>query len=87
MAKVRPGKWLTQEDKNFFMRLTPKEITKRFLQDIFSDKYNLVTNKKTESRFNTYDQFELKAGEYHSSLPSARVDLIPVRSPMVLILA
>lgn len=66
MAKVRPGKWLTQEDKNFFMRLTPKEVTKRFLQDIFSDKYNLVTNKKTESRFNTYDQFELKAGEYHN---------------------
>lgn len=66
MGKLRPGKWLSQSDKDFFMALKPEDITKKFLQSIFSDTYNLVEGKRKESRFNTYDQFVLKAGEYHN---------------------
>lgn len=66
MAKLRPGRWLTQEEKNFFMNLKPEDITKSFLQDIFSDTYNLATNTKNLSKFNTYDQFVIKAKQYHN---------------------
>lgn len=66
MAKVRPGKWLTQEEKNFFMNLKPDDITKKFLQGIFSDTYNLITNTPNPSRFNTYDQFVIKKGQFYN---------------------
>ena len=66
MAKLRPGRWLTQAEKDYFMGLKPEDITKKFLQSLFSDTYNLVTNTKNLSKYNTYDQFVIKAGQYHN---------------------
>ena len=63
---LRPGKTLTSEEKEFFLGLKPEDITKTFLQSIFSDTYDMKAGKIVQSKFNTYDQFVLNPGEYYN---------------------
>lgn len=46
------------------LELTEDDITKTFLTDIFANKYDAVSGKVIQSRFNTYDEFVLKKGDY-----------------------
>lgn len=55
---------ITPTEKQMFLELDEKDITKTFLIDIFSDRYDAVANKTIPSRFNTYDEFVLKKGDY-----------------------
>lgn len=63
---LRPGRYLTSEEKEFFLGLKPEDITKTFLQSIFSDTYDMKEGKIVQSKYNTYDQFVLNAGEYYN---------------------
>lgn len=63
---LRPGRWITPDEKKFFMELKPTDITKSFLQKLFSDTYDIASNKIVKSTFNTYDQFVINPGEYYN---------------------
>lgn len=57
-------KTLTEEEKKRFLSLTPDDITLEFFQKNFADHYNMETGKVEESPYNTFDEFDLKKGEY-----------------------
>lgn len=61
---IRQGRSLTDQEKEFFLELKPEDITKSLLQSLFADTYDTSQNKHILSKYNTYDQFILKPGEY-----------------------
>lgn len=61
---LRQGRFLTDQEKSFFLDLKPDDITKSFLQNLFADNYDTTTGKIVQSKYNTFDQFVLKPGEY-----------------------
>lgn len=62
----RPAHSLTTEEKKSFLALQPDDITLRWLQDTFGNKYNTKTKKIAVSKFETYDEFYLEPREYHN---------------------
>ena len=61
---MNPKKTLSKEDKEFFLNIKWEDITLEFLQGIFADKYDPIKKKIVPSKYNTYDEFSLKKGEY-----------------------
>lgn len=63
---------ITDIEKQMFLELDESDITKTFLIDIFSDRYDATQTKIIKSKFNTYDEFVLKKGDY----PSIKEDVL-----------
>lgn len=63
---------LTPTEKQMFLELSEDDITKTFLIYLFSDRYDAVSKKVIPSKFNTYDEFVLKKGEY----PTVKEDIL-----------
>ena len=61
---MNPKKTLSKEDKEFFLSIKWEDITLEFLQSLFADTYDAINKKIKPSRFNTYDEFSLKKGEF-----------------------
>lgn len=57
---------LNSNEKQIFLDLKPDDITKSLLEDLFSDRYDAREEKFITSKFNTFDEFILKKGEYPS---------------------
>lgn len=57
---------ITQKDKEYLLSIKQEDITYEFLVSLFADTCKVVNGKpvKQKSRFNTYDEFTLKPGEY-----------------------
>ena len=55
---------LNQNEKQIFLDLTEKDITKSLLTEFFADRFDASTGKVMQSKFNTYDEFTLKPGDY-----------------------
>ena len=55
---------LTDNEKQLFLDLKPDDITKTLLTDLFADRFDATKGEVVHSRFNTYDEFILKPGEY-----------------------
>lgn len=63
---LHPGRWITKEEKKFFLDLKPDDVCKSLLQNLFADHYDVSAKKIIRSKFNTFDQFILEAGEYYN---------------------
>lgn len=63
---LRQGRFLTDQEKSFFLELKPDDITKSLLQNLFADNYDTTAGKIVTSKYNTFDQFVLKPGEYYN---------------------
>ena len=66
---ARPKRKITEEEKKMFLSIKSDEITQELFDSLFADKLdNNTLNDKTPkiipSKFNTYDEIDLKAGEY-----------------------
>ena len=66
---ARPKRTITDEEKKMFLSLNSDEITQELFDSLFADKLDTKTAdsknpKIIPSRFNTYDEMKLKAGEY-----------------------
>lgn len=59
---------VTQKDKEYLLSIKPEDIDYDLLVSLFGDKTKKVNGKVVviPSRFNTHDEFVLKAGEYHN---------------------
>ena len=55
---------LKDNEKQLFLDLKPDDITKTLLTDLFADRFDATKGEVVHSRFNTYDEFILKPGEY-----------------------
>lgn len=57
---------VTQKDKEYLLSIKPQDINYDLLVELFGDKCERVNGKvhRKGSRFNTYDEFILKPGEY-----------------------
>ena len=64
MKNMIPKRTITKEEKDWLLSLSPDDITLDLLQNMFADHYDAVRKKIVKSKFNTYDEFTLKAGEY-----------------------
>lgn len=63
----RPMHDLSTEEKKKFLDLTPEDITLRWLQGTFGNRYNWKTGKIIPSKYETYDEFYLEEKEYYNS--------------------
>lgn len=63
---------ITDIEKQMLLEIDESDITKTFLIDIFSNKYDSSLGKIIKSKFNTYDEFVLKKGDY----PSIKEDVL-----------
>lgn len=61
---MEPKRTITKEEKEYLLSLKPKDITKTLLNSLFTDTYDVKAGKIKKSKFNTYDEFTLNAGEY-----------------------
>lgn len=61
-----PKRTLNENEKQIFLDLSSSDITKSLLTDFFADRYSVSQGKTIQSRFNTYDEFTLKKGDYPS---------------------
>lgn len=66
---ARPKRTITDEEKKMFLSLNSDEITQELFDSLFADKLDTKTADSKDpkiipSRFNTYDEMKLKAGEY-----------------------
>ena len=66
---ARPKRTITDEEKQMFLSLNSDEITQELFDGLFADKLDTKTADSKDpkiipSRFNTYDEMKLKAGEY-----------------------
>ena len=61
---MREKRTLSAEDKKYFLSLKPDDITLDLLHELFTDTYDRAKKKSIPSKYNTYDEFTLKAGEY-----------------------
>ena len=61
---MRQKRTLKDGDKQYLLSIKPEDIDKKLLQELFSDRYSVKEKKIGESRFNTFDEFSLKKGEY-----------------------
>ena len=66
---------LSQEDKDFFLKLHQSDITKNFIEKYFAKRYNTETKKIEEPKFKFTDTFSLKANEYNNSKPIEKTNL------------
>lgn len=74
---ARPKRTITDEEKAMFLALKPEDIDQELFDSLFSDTVDPTQMKKNKdgvlepkiipSRFNTYDEFKLKAGEYFNT--------------------
>lgn len=75
---AHPKRTITAEEKKMFLAINPDDITLTFFDSLFADKLdtkNLKKNPKTgkmepqiiPSKFNTYDEMTLNAGEYFNN--------------------
>lgn len=64
---MRQKKTLSAQDKQYLLSIKPEEIDKKLLQSLFADTYSIADKKIKPSRFNTYDEFSLKKGEYFNT--------------------
>lgn len=59
---------ITKEEKEYLLSIKPEDIDLKLLQSLFSDTYKYdgvgKKGKIVHSRFNTFDEFSLKKGEY-----------------------
>lgn len=60
----RPPRRITSDEKEMFLSLKPDDITLELLQNLFADRWDTEKHKVIGSQFETYDEMELKAGEY-----------------------
>ena len=60
----RPPRRITSDEKEMFLSLKPDDITLKLLQNLFADRWDTEKHKVIGSQFETYDEMELKAGEY-----------------------
>lgn len=63
---------ITDIEKQMLLELDESDITKSFLIEMFSDRYDTSKSKIVKSKFNTYDEFVLKKGDY----PSIKEDIL-----------
>lgn len=68
----RPKRTITDEEKQMFLELKPDDITQKLFNDLFANSIdtNTVDSKEPKiipSKFNTYDEMTLKAGEYFNT--------------------
>lgn len=66
---ARPKRKITDEEKQMFLSIKSDEITQELFDSLFADRLdnNTLNDKEPRiipSKFNTYDEMELKAGEY-----------------------
>ena len=61
---MQPKKKLSDSDKEYFLSLKPDDITLELLHRLFTDTYDKQKKKVIPSKYNTYDEFSLKKGEY-----------------------
>lgn len=61
---MRDKRTITNEEKLYFLSLKPDDITLELLHQLFTDTYDRAKRKIKPSKFNTYDEFTLKKGEY-----------------------
>lgn len=63
-----PKRKITKEEKEYLLSIKPEDIDLKLLQSLFTDTYQYNGKGKkgqiVHSRFNTYDEFSLKKGEY-----------------------
>lgn len=61
---MRKKRTITQSEKEYLLSIDPDNITLTLLNSLFSDIYDEKKSCIVPSRFNTYDEFSLKKGEY-----------------------
>lgn len=66
MAQYRPIKTLTDQEKEFFLELSYRDITKTLLQTLFACTYDMKAGKRIDPKYNTYDLLKLKPNEYYN---------------------
>ena len=62
----RPARFVTAQEKEFFLDLKPQDITKTLLQNLFAYTYDIKEKKRIEPPYNTFDLIKLAPNEYHN---------------------
>lgn len=62
----RPARFLTAQEKEFFLELTPQDISKTLLQELFANTYDMRSYTRVQPKYNTYDLIILNPNEYYN---------------------
>lgn len=61
---MTPKRTLTEDEVNYMLSIKADSIDLDLLQELFADRYDRKSKKRMKSKFNTYDEFTLNAGQY-----------------------
>ena len=64
---MRPKRTISESEKQYLLSLKPDDITLDLLHELFADTYDKEKRKVIPAKFNTYDEFALKKGEYFNT--------------------